>query len=1341
MSALTIEGGLLSPDIVERIVDLEGQRPGDFGLNPNRTMADAIAGDFAALCMDWRNFQSRLEDARPGDSLTTLTRRQWVAPLLNRLGYEIETLRPAPVVDGRAYAISHRADGAEDAPVVHIVAVDQPLGERPAPGRGSIAPHALVQDYLNRTEQLWGIVTNGHTLRLLRDSSYFTRPSYIEFDLRQIFGGEQLDEFILLYRLAHRSRLPADSPQRHKDTEGRETDESLRLRASVVRPEHCLLERYHLQALEQGDRIRDGLRGAVEQAILALGNGLLRHPRNEELRADLRAGSMTTRAFYQQLLYLIYRFLFLLVAEERGLLIHHRGGEAQRPDKTEESLRLRASVVNPLDYYRAYYSLARLRVLADEPLTAPERFDDLWLGLQTLFYALRDEALAGELDLPPLNGPLFAENRLDLTLVSNRDLLLAVRAFSSFTPPGESVRRRVNYSALDVEELGSVYEALLDYQPLIEPDALYGLRFVFAAGTDRRSTGSYYTDRKLVNELVEAALVPAIRERLAEIGLAPQRHRGTEADDAESLRLRASVVQQKKAAPQRHRGTEADDAESLRLRASVVNQQEAALLSIKVLDPACGSGHFLLAAARRIGRELARVRAGGDEPSADAVRAATREAIAHCVYGVDRNELAVDLCKVALWIEGQAEGKPLSFLDHRIRHGDSLVGVLRNQQLRDGIPDAAYDAAPGDDKPTARALKKRNKQEREGQQELPLLRLREEQAQPAEAALLSLPDDTPEIVRRKRAAFAQMRALGTPWWHRQLANHLYTAAFFTPLVPGGPVPTSAMLEDVDTVRGDVTGAAVGMAAERAFFHWEQEFPEVFHHRGTKDTEAGPQPAARSPQHASPQRHKDTESAIEAPPLPPQRERGLGGEGGFDVVLGNPPFVGGLKISTNYSDKYRAYISHAYDPFKGTSDLCAAFFRRVFTLLREGGAAGIVATNTIGQGDTREAGLGQIVQQGGVIHYARRFVKWSGDASVEVNLVGWKKGSWDGKLILDLAEVEQISSRLDNEPEQEPFTLQQNENKAFIGDFVRGIGFVIDKAEAGVLFEADTKNSDCIAPYLNGQDINRDPDQKPSRYVVCFRDWPLSKAKKYPDALKIVIERVKPERDKVKEKHERENWWLFARYRGEMRTAVISQRKVLVRSRISETHAVVFVPNDWVFNEKTIVFAFDDDYHFALLQSNPHELWMRRFTSTLRTDINYAPSDCFENFPFPQQPAAEAQEWAARVGEEYHEQRRQLMLAQQQGLTKTYNRFHNPAETSEEIAQLRALHAELDKAILACYGWEDLEPGHGFHQNERGQTRYTVSDAARREILARLLKLNLEVAAQEANHKGTKGTKG
>lgn len=269
---LRIEGGLLSPDFLERIYDMPGQRPADFGLDANRPLVDEVSAIYADARVYWEAFQRRLAHAG-GESVTTVTREQWVIPLLELLGYQLVFQRKAAEADGRLYTLSHRAGPDDSAPPVHIVGADQDLGNRPPAGRGTMSPHALVQDYLNRTDHLWGIVTNGLTLRLLRDSTYFTRPAYIEFDLRQLMQGEHLDEFILFYRLAHRTRLPrtvADGPQ-------------------------CLLERYHQQAIEQGGRIRDGLRDAVEQAILTFANGFLRHPKNESLRQAIRSGQLTAR--------------------------------------------------------------------------------------------------------------------------------------------------------------------------------------------------------------------------------------------------------------------------------------------------------------------------------------------------------------------------------------------------------------------------------------------------------------------------------------------------------------------------------------------------------------------------------------------------------------------------------------------------------------------------------------------------------------------------------------------------------------------------------------------------------------------------------------------------------------------------------------------------------------------------------------------------------------------------------------------------------------------------------------------------------------------------------------
>ncbi|RLG67734.1 MAG: restriction endonuclease, partial [Methanobacteriota archaeon] len=537
LRAIRIEGGLFSPDILERLPEIQGQKPTDFGVPRSRALTDEISSVWRDAQVYWNGFQRRLERLRAtkrGESLTTITREHWVIPLLEALGYEPTYQQRAEEVDGRTYAISHRA-GPGNEPPIHIVAFDQELGERPVRGRGSLSPHTLLQEYLNQTDHLWGIVTNGRSLRLLRDSTYFTRPSYIEFDLESIFRGEQFSEFVLFYRLVHRSRLP-------KGVEDVST---------------CLLERYHQDAIDQGSRIRDGLRDAVEQALIVLANGFLHHKANGELRGAVEEGSLTPRDLYRELLRLIYRLLFLMVAEERHLLVNpsSQAGSSQAYLAT---------------FYEEHFSVSRLRRLADADLTGPERFDDLYLSLRTLFATLRNPDLAARLGLPPLNGELFEELRyLDNSRISNADFLKALRHISYFTPQDEKVERRINYAALDVEELGSVYESLLDLEPRFGEEG-GRLKFYFAEGTERKSTGSYYTPPQLVRELIESALVPVMEERLA--------------------------------------GAKTD------------RDKVNALLSIRICDPACGSGHFLLAAARRLGRGIASIETHSDEPPPEAVR-------------------------------------------------------------------------------------------------------------------------------------------------------------------------------------------------------------------------------------------------------------------------------------------------------------------------------------------------------------------------------------------------------------------------------------------------------------------------------------------------------------------------------------------------------------------------------------------------------------------------------------------------------------------------------------------------------------------------------------------------
>ncbi|MBT9258204.1 MAG: N-6 DNA methylase [Clostridiales bacterium] len=730
---LRIEGGLIAADLLDRIYDgtAPGQTAADFGLSAR--LENEIASAWQEALEHWEAFCHRLERLPETDVATSVTRDQWAVPLLSLLGYELIYTPRAAEVEGKTYAISHRAGQGEGAPPVHIVGCRQPLDRRSETGRPRLAPHSLVQEYLNRSDCLWGIVTNGFVLRLLRQTERLSRPTYIEFDLREMFGGKNFSYFSLFYRLAHRSRLPQEGAER------------------------CWLERYYQETIEQGNRVRDRLRDGVEKAITILGRAFLEHPANDSLREKVRTGQLAAADYYQELLRLIYRMLFLLVAEERELL-----------------------TANPV--YRQHYSISRLRDLC-ENRRAWNHHTDLWEAAKVTFRLLSDENLGVKLVLPPLNGPLFdpqGTKDLNELALTNRAFLEAFWYLSMYQENERAPWRRVNYAALDVEELGSVYESLLDYHPDLKVSGSE-VAFSLLSGTERKSTGSYYTPRALVEELVASALVPVLHDKLAG----------------------------KKTREEKEKG----------------------LLSLKICDPACGSGHFLLAAARRLGLELARLRSEADEPSPEEVREAVREVITHCLYGVDKNPMAVELCKVALWIEGHLPGKPLTFLDHRIRCGDSLVGVFDLAVLEKGIPDEAYAPVEGDDKAVARSLVRRNRQDRSGQ-----MRLRfPELADPASllqetAPVLALPDDTPEVVRQKTKAYQNARREGSPLWHQLTACHLWTAAFFARLNQGvDRVPLSGDLEAYRGGREDprLINDAWHLAQKHRFFHWPLEFPEVF----------------------------------------------------------------------------------------------------------------------------------------------------------------------------------------------------------------------------------------------------------------------------------------------------------------------------------------------------------------------------------------------------------------------------------------------------------------------------------------------------------------------------------
>jgi len=758
------EGALLPADLLERVragdASLEGLSPEAYHLAPGEKLNEAINRSWNRLSALWGTFEGARARLSHGDAGTGLTRERWLQPLFQELGFGRLTTARAAEIGGKTYPISH----AWQAIPLHLVGCGLDLDRRTpgVAGASRTSPHSLVQEYLNRSEDAqWGVVTNGLRLRILRDNAALTRQAYVEFDLQSMFDGEIYADFVLLWLVCHQSRF--------ESLGGEGAGESL-------------LERWSKSAQEQGTRALDDLRRGVEEAITSLGQGFLQHPLNSALRTRLKKGDLARDDYYRQLLRLVYRLIFLFTAEDRDLLL--------LPEAPVEARRR----------YEDFYSLARLRALAERQRGS--RHHDRYEGLKVIFSLLSgEETLADSaplreaLALPALGGFLFDPRStadLNTAVLDNASLLAAIRSLA-FITEGRT-RRAVDYRNLGPEELGSVYESLLELHPLLNTDAgTFGL--TSAAGNERKTTGSYYTPSSLIQVLLDSALDPVIEDRVA--------------------------VQRDAA------------------------QREQALLALKICDPACGSGHFLIAAAHRIAGRLAQTRAGGDEPSPAETRAALRDVIRHCIYGVDLNPMAVELCKVNLWLESLEPGKPLSFLDAHIKVGNSLVGVGPGMDLQAlVVPDDAFTPVTGDHKPTATLLKKRNKQEREGQDSyfVTVLNTKEDlEAWLAERAraVEAMPEDSTADVEAKAEAYRQMAESVQVRRQRQIAD-LWTAAFYWRMTePHGSAyevvaPTHGQLRQVRGGRPTHVGLLLGVEALRdaeRFFHWPIEFPEVAAQRG------------------------------------------------------------------------------------------------------------------------------------------------------------------------------------------------------------------------------------------------------------------------------------------------------------------------------------------------------------------------------------------------------------------------------------------------------------------------------------------------------------------------------
>jgi len=453
--------------------------------------------------------------------------------------------------------------------------------------------------------------------------------------------------------------------------------------------------------------------------------------------------------------------------------------------------------------------------------------------------------------------------------------------------------------------------------------------------------------------------------------------------------------------------------------------------------------------------------------------------------------------------------------------------------------------------------------------------------------------------------------------------------------------------------------------------------------------------------------------------------------GFSAMLGNPPFLGGQKITSECGTPFREFlVAVTAKQQTGSADLCSYFFLNVFELMKLDGLSGMVATNTIAEGSTREVGLSQILSRGGSISSANLNVTWSGDAAVVVHLVTLKKGqainpSLDGEIVESINEYLSIPGRIVGDP----YRLKNNSKKAFQGTVILGNGFTMTPQKASELIQLDTKYSEVLFPFLDGDSLNSKPQHVPSRWVVNYFNWSKEKAKTYSQTWNHIETNVKPARQKKQPTNATaarrfEKYWIYGSTAVNLYANIGHLERVLAIVLHSNVVMPAWVPINQVYSHGCGVFAFDDDFTFGLLSSQLHWWWTQRYSSSIGHGTRYTTSDVFETFP-----RIEPNETVSLIAKELNEERAKILLKRDIGLVKLYPLVHDSEINDKDICALRELHRQLDEAVLDAYGWSDVELGYGFHETSMGM-RWTISTDAQAEVLDRLLELNHNMFEQE-----------
>ena len=1205
--------------------------------------------------------------------------------------------------------------------------------EKPVEGlRWKASPATRMMELLHASEVKLGLVTNGERWMLVHAPRNET-TGYASW-----YASLWLEEHVTLR--AFRSLLTAS---RFFGVDEPDTIEAL-----------------YAESAQNQQEVTDQLGHQVRQAVEILVSAIDRV--DQDRNRTLLAGYDEKR-LYEASLTVMMRLVFLFSAEERGLLLL---GDA---------------------LYDQHYAVSTLREQLREDADKHgeevlERRHDAYSRLLATFRAVHGGVEHEAMRLPAYGGTLFDPDRFPflegrergtiwreepaLPLpIHNRavlHLLEALQVLRVKVPGGGPAEaRRLSFRALDIEQIGHVYEGLLDHTALRADASVLGLtgskdkepEVSLSTLEDLREGGEdalldflkKQTGRSVsaLRKALDAGPADEVRWRVVfggaeELAERARPFAGLVRDDMSGypVVVLAGSVYVTKGSDRRESGThytprsltepivqhtldplvyegpaEGWPKEEWRLRPA------GEILALTVCDMAMGSGAFLVQACRYLSERLVEAweeagedRAPDDSPlpaDADERLALARRLVAdQCLYGVDKNPLAVEMGKLSLWLITLQKDRPFTFLDHALRAGDSLLGVTSTQQLeRWSLDPKGNRNVPWFTLATQRALDTALDLRRQ-LHSFPVLSVRDAEAK---ARLLREAEEAMELVRL--GADLLVAAALQPAKRREAMNDALLSEFSMMANYYEDLRDSRLTAEVEAeIRqgfAELRAKADEMLGGRRPFHWPLEFPEVF-----VETEEPASIDGRLPIDAG---------DLLAELTKPKQEF----VSGFAVVVGNPPFLGGKRISIQNGLAYQTALKVQYAEAKGAADYCAYFFRRACQQLGLHGRVGLLATKTISQTDTREVGLDYLLREGWSIYRATTDLAWPGDASVRVSVVHLGRLDEEELKILDNENVPTISSSLTpTETIGDPLRLKANAGLNSQGITINGAGFLLTIEEAKALLDKNTANAEVIARYLNGDDLNNHPGQTALTPIINFKDWPLEKASAYQAPFRIVVERVKPKRDSLTGQIHESKFWLYWDKRTKFYARVRPLGRILATSIVTKHLSFSFVDTDWIHSHQLKLFAFNDFGHFAAMQSSINDNWARKYSSSLGETLRYSTSDSFDTFPFPSDISR-----LEDIGERYYAHRQGIMQSRQEGLTKTYNRIHNPEESEEDIARLRELHVEMDRAVADAYGWGDLDLGHGFHETKQG-VRHTISEEARREVLDRLLLLNHERYEQE-----------